>query len=645
MASVNLAALSPAMASTLPSLEQIQSSDYFQQMLITDSALESLSVWRNSLDLELQALAPSVSEEEPLSTEAAAEYEAITQAIDELEEQVETFENLQAEARHLFELRARSLRRRETGIMDLPAEVLLAIFENFRPRLDFSTMTSNRDNDGADIETIKKIRLTCLWFRQISSRLLIGCLSVSPNMKSLDRLKMVSSHPEISRGERVLSIDLRYYSGSVARNIHAFSAICVDKLHASIEIEKIRIQRREQREDDKVRDEEHRLPRKDVSIQLARDGVRRLQRVLSAWDTFRNPEASVQDSAQPNAAVLALQRGHERYQQLYEEQQRLIQDGSFARALAATAAASKSKVWLCMSDVHMGPSSGGLPRPNVGVLAKSNFLSFTDPGCFEPALSYMVQPQSWTGLEANDPQGDVPQSLLFEVPLAMHTAGAQMAALEVHLKCAPQKLDLRMSAEQLTCFTKATEDLKAFKFMTSPYDQVFVPNAEGLRDLYAYLSAAMGRQIVPNLHLDLATTDMKFDVAPFPIEPLLRCSNWHGLKLAKLANLVAEIEDLRKLTDMLEPGTQLQFNCFLLSSGTWAAALDYLRSKVGQDSWISHPLGAECFDMGWEEYEKVFDPPYTVNEGGGHRRSKATQYIRSVEGIKNPLLVHNTTTG
>lgn len=178
-------------------------------MLLTDSALEALSISKSGLELKLRSR--SVSGGRPSSAEAAVEYDVIMQSIADLEEVVKTFEDLQAEARHLFELRARSLRQREKSIMDLPTEVLLSIFKNFRPPIDFSTIPLEGRNDEPDVETIKSIRLTCFRFCQISSHLLIGRLSVSPDMASLDRSERVSSHPEISRGELILSLDLKCY--------------------------------------------------------------------------------------------------------------------------------------------------------------------------------------------------------------------------------------------------------------------------------------------------------------------------------------------------------------------------------------------------------------------------------------------------
>ncbi|KAG8169441.1 hypothetical protein KVR01_000186 [Diaporthe batatas] len=658
MASVHLTALWSAMASIRRSLEleHLQTSNCYQQMLRTDSALETLSSLRGNMELTLQSQA--VSEGEPLSDEAATECDVITQSLSILEELVEIVETQQAAARHLHQLRARALRKEDIGIMDMPAEVLSAIFQNFQPPLDFSTISpsSYEYDEAADVETIKSIRLTCRWFCQNSSHLLIAGLRVSPDRASLDRLKSVSSHPEIWTGERVLDIDLRYYSAQMAGDFRAFATLRLQYLKTSLSFLETWLNSADshflKKQEPPISREQYLKQRPDflprgMLILSAINGRRQLRRVRSKWgsliDRLRKGN-SVQGSAQPDAAIRALQRGHKRYQELYQEQQRLIQDGSFARAVAETAAASRSKIWLYMSDGRRST-----PESDLHQLAKSNFLSFIEPHHQDHALSYIAQPDSWWHSAGYDNPEELPHSLLYEIPLAMRMVETKLAKLEVRMDYPAHMLDLSMSDEQLSSFEKATKDLETFIFSPIPEHDDPWADDEDLRGLYAYLRAAMGRSIVPNFHLDLYVGTEKIDDAQPPIGPLVSgstSSNWHGLKSAVLANFDVGIEDLKTLTDMLEPGTKLRLMNTDLKSGTWAEALDCLRSKVSQDSdsWLINPSGAECVGMTTNEYQEIFHSglrPWEEINGGGVG-SRATQYIRSVEGVENPLLRHNT---
>lgn len=407
-------------------------------------------------------------------------------------------------------------------------------------------------------------------------------------------------------------------------------------------------QGRQQGGDDEGQERGSSLLVEGMSLQSARNAVQQLRRILSIWKPFKSGTGeSIEGSAQLDAAVLALQRGHERYRELYQQQQRLIQDGSFVRAVAAAAAASKSKVWLCMSDENTVRFSADLK-----MLARSNFLSFKDPRCFDHALSYMVRPQSWSDLESDmarnrssedaevNLQLELPQSLLCQVPVAMHVAGTKLARLDVSITYPPEKLDLSMSDEQLSSLTEATKGLETFKVVTDAFLTDYTqPNLKKSQDLYAYVRAAMGRQIVPNLSLDLNTREIDSEEdreALFSIEPLLRSSNWRGLKSAELGYFEVGLEGLRELVEMLEPGTRLELWQIHLTSGTWAAALDCIRSKASQDSWLREASGAECDLMPDEKYDEIFDC-FAIEDFKG-KGSKATQYIRSVEGVENPLL-------
>lgn len=67
----------------------------------------------------------------------------------------------------------------------------------------------------------------------------------------------------------------------------------------------------------------------------------------------------------------------------------------------------------------------------------SDFDPFADPNVL--AQSSLIQTQAWWRAEG-DEAGEIPQSLLYELPLAMRTAQVRLAGLAVNIK-SPSKLN------------------------------------------------------------------------------------------------------------------------------------------------------------------------------------------------------------
>jgi hypothetical protein len=249
-ASQKLSPLAPAMPTTvLLQLEHFESDDYFQQMLIADSALEALDMSLNTLKLKVRAWASSASFFDPdyhkwdleklralvargiqmhkFPAGAADEFETFYHSLLSLETLHKSFTKLQAVARHGFEQRARALRAETKDIMDLPDEILCMIFNNFR----LSDPSRGFPPESAEsLKAVQSARLTCKRFRGCSSHLLIPCLNVILDMPSLHLLEHVLSNPEISQGVQFLNIDLRFYAATVAEDLSLFSTLCFHRL-------------------------------------------------------------------------------------------------------------------------------------------------------------------------------------------------------------------------------------------------------------------------------------------------------------------------------------------------------------------------------------------------------------------------------
>lgn len=213
-------ALQQAVPSVKLALEHADLDDNFQQLLSLDSALQALAVSKEALTTQLGVL-----EDQRLTAESTA----VQQSLTNLDILVRRFENLQTAARDRFNLRARSLRKNKKGIMDLPNELLRNVFENFRSDLDNDNFWPDFDYKACTMD-IQNIRLAHRKFLQASSHLLVRFLDISPSPTSLERLENVMRHPEISQGQRLLKIDMRYYSRTVAESLQEFAGLCHYKL-------------------------------------------------------------------------------------------------------------------------------------------------------------------------------------------------------------------------------------------------------------------------------------------------------------------------------------------------------------------------------------------------------------------------------
>lgn len=639
--------LQPAMLGVHLAWKHIGSDDYFQQLLIFDSALEDLLASREEWTNALQYWGEKSTRK--------AELEVVQQSLGNLDMLIGTFEALQVAARNDFNLRARSLRQHKVGILDLPNELLRNVFENFRGDLKRLAFRTDFDYD-TDTVDIQNIRLAHPRFLEHASPLLIRHLDVSPTRSSLKRLENIMRHPTISQGQRLLRLDLRWYCADRATDLMEFAFGCYKKMKRVTRSLQDKIALRKSRDAHITASNSHEWSQhasmretlsedggpegnlsEDNEYAALKDGelehmVAKAQCISSSWEPFAKGVAAAEEGAHLDEAALALLRGYERYCELLVEQSELVQSGHFVQAVAAAMASGHSKgqpnLWLYMSD-EMGTYSDWNPEKG---LADINPKYLADPDLL--VQSHMIEPVLWFGIGAHE--GEIsPQRLLYELPLAMCAAGVALAGLSVRVNSS-FIVDLNMSQGELSGLREVAETLDIFElYLEEEHSQVpeYDYSPEDLTGCYAYVSSAMGRQGVPTLSL---TLDPAVEPWWFELGPLLTSPSWPGLDVASFTCMTMGIEDLRRLVGMLQPGGCLRLDSIRLTSGTWAEALDCLRSKALRwGSYVDDCRGAECDEFGPDskEYDSIFS-------AGLHSRygdtSQATRYITS-EIHKNPL--------
>lgn len=391
-------ALQQAVPSVKLALEHADLDDNFQQLLSIDSALQALTTSKEDLTTQLGVL-----EDQGLTAESMA----VQQSLTDLNILIRRFENLQTAARDRFNLRARSLRKNRKGIMDLPNELLRNVFDNFRSNLDNDDFWPDIDYKACTGD-IQNIRLAHRKFLQASSHLLVRYLDISPSPSSLERLENVMRHPEISQGQRLLTIDMRYYSRTMAESLQEFAGLCHYKLRNMTrslemalkgrreglinrnlsleELENISVtmdmSENGMSEDGMSQDvilKAHAwqaafstgdrvgtVSENDTELALRyaalEDAVTRAKRILSSWERFGNG-TKPDGRAQLDDAAFALLRGYERYRALWLQQDEILQGGHFARTIAAAVARVHSgrrpNLWLYMSDCEYSRNRSG----------------------------------------------------------------------------------------------------------------------------------------------------------------------------------------------------------------------------------------------------------------------------------------------
>lgn len=585
-------------------LEQVDSDNVFQQLLSFDSALQALKPAREALKDRLR-----------VSNGHDSRYEDAQQRIDEFDALIRRFEGLQTAARLEFNLRARP-RLRKLGVLHLPDELLLGIFDNFKGSMYWDYLFLRRLTHN--METIQNARLTCRRFCDNSSHLLVPYLYVSPTPSSLKRLEQVTSHPSISRGLCLLKISARFYSAAIANNHREFARMCYR-----------RVQQKTERLEEAL--EEFGGLTRHGPESVVRADVEKARHILSCWE----PIAFGEDTDQVNQhdpAVAAILRGHRRYRENFEQHENMLRDSFFARAVAAATARSRSRIWLDISDAYdIGPQ----PEEPTWSTTLANPALLADPGLL--VESGLAEPRMWYHARG-DRAHEAPQSLLYELPLEMRAAGAQLLGVRVDLS-RPDVFTPNLSTAQISGLNEAFKELRDFYFCLSSgpfYPRDNLPSTELIVGLYTYLSAAIGRQSFQNLHLNLTCLSEAVlrdnDTEKYSIAPLLTSSAWSRIKVLQLSNAIMHLDDLETMIGMLQPGVNIQLQLIHLISGTWEEALDCIRLKAGWGSRVEGGVyGAEAEAMPDEEFDEVFllhREPYG---------NLASQYIQSIEGVENPL--------
>lgn len=617
MESKELAALQSAVPGIQFALEDIGSDDLFRQLIGIDAALLALETGGDGLTQGLEAL--DIQDE---ATEAA-ESQNNGQEVSTWRERLE---GLQTAVRHAFNERARpSLQG--LGIADLPNELLLKIFDEFKGKDGHAGF-----NEWWNIKVIQNVRLTCRPLCDAISHLLLRRVTISISTSSLEHLEEVTRHPTVSKGIGLFKLDPAHYRAAVAEDPQRYWTMCHDRVQPEAKSYEETYEREKEEEREKQEEHEKEEEREGNTVE---DTVMHSRRLLSALEVLRRGDDPGDGEGPPDAATLALRRAHDRYRQLFREQREALQGGRFVQAVAAAVARCHPSVTLeVVEHAH---------RP------LNNFHRWEDIAPNEDLLVDFLSPvQTWARAE-NGQAGEPQQSILYELPLAMHAAGATLVGYTVQMS-APLRFSLGMSEDQLRGLRELARDLTEVDFRLSRLasdkrdsdarDPDLKRSPDEKEGLFTFLSALLASGNLRDFCLDFSGADEELSPEKSGIGPLLTSTTWKNLKSMGISHISIHLHELKEFMGMLEVQAGIHMNYVYLISGTWADALDCMHERQSCEDWfntyIEVPLGAECEDMNDDLYFALFAGFF----GPGSSFDRANLYINSYPGFeKNPIRI------
>lgn len=582
IANLELDALQPKTKSiVLLALMHCESDDLFQQLLSVDSALEAL-------EESLEQLADEAKDIHG-GSEFDDEYYVGDLQSSDLVKFIGKFEELQTTVRGRFNLRAQKQlqgTRTRSFPSEFPDEVLLNIVNCFKSTLDKSQLYLDK-GFASNIKTIQSIRLTCRRLCEISSHLLVPCMHITPTLSSLEHLDQVLSHPLISRGLRLLCVGVPILKAGVAEDFNRFCDLFLDRLLNLLHWY-------------------YPYPSQPEAITERVTGY--MKKRGHAWHALHRfkeyglinyDNVSYLDLPRLSLRRLLLRpllREHVRYRELHQNQEEILSSDRLTRTVAAAAAKSRYGICLHITDTLTPTDMEGRDSYNLR-------KSLDDDPYLDVDLEFFIKStrvlegQRWQELDV-DHTSKFPQSILYELPLAICAAGAKLTGFAIDASSAFAFPILNITQEQISALGRVFSNLEAFKFRMPGYI-----HGEGFS---SYLSAVTGAQKIRNLSLDSGFIQDP-TANPLALVPVRLSGTWDRLETLTLAHYAMHLNELRELLGVLKPGVKILFDGIELSSGTWEEALCCIRSKAGLGSQVTVRSPWDCVIMSESDYWEIFE--------------------------------------
>jgi len=491
---------------------------------------------------------------------------------------------------------------RKQTLIDLPDEILLEIFSHLDNIIPLGLRPYSLWHSSADI---KALRLVCRRLSDIASHLLVRVVHLDLHSESsLKRMEEISRHPTISRGVHVISVNLMFYNASFIE-LENFLSYYADDTENNINMY-----------------EEARLwELNNASEEVAAQFISQGKELVATLHRLSSGERSDEDERHASHVNVT----HQKYLELLQQQDSLLQSDSFYRAVGSAIARMPCARSFVFDDGHIRISGGGQIRMVPGA------------DIWENLRSRMLVPL----------RGDivnrghlVPPSIRCMLRLidAVRIAGAtSLHHLEIKLSSLGRSKDLVPAPDSRSLFSSGMQQLRTFTFQQG-YSEDFGEDGEdhagGVKSMVEFFSACLDTSSLRGLQLDLR-----------------RGSEQNPLKKLRLKDIFNQKRPLDNLTDVSL--SNFDFDCIDLVSflrrlptpmwclsllsiglindnGSWREVLDALREKKPTVALFKDPAGAECDDMTVAQYNALF------RDNSWGYRNQAEAYIRGLL-VNNPI--------
>lgn len=543
-----------------------------------------------------------------------------------------------------------------TGILSLPDELLLDIFnkvKTYRPAN--KALHPDFASSSADIAAV---RLTCRRFAATSSHLLVHYIRLDGiNSHSLGRLEAISRHPLVSKGVRVIRLELRCYVPTLASDSREFARWATKRV-----LNLARYYRRTFEKE--VEDLTYEDSNTTEGLMKKRDELAtllgRLRNILDMWSSVSVYEGKnlptncsskiAKDHGQPHSSesdghveahpyIKFLREAHDLYRRRFEDQEELRRNNAFVVRFAEAMSRMPKVKHLEAQDFQHEPSTclTCCDGNNVARAFRTGWETNQSDALLD--IDTVVEPMSWAETREHH-YSTPPVELLFSLPLAIQNTGCQLESILIRTMTREDHLALFLRDsihEDFTTLSHACHaiGLKSFAFVQSirPANQILVPLViEDSGPFKGYIAAMTSSNTLERVRLALDSRLKTQNALSFG--DVLVSTSCTNLKDIHVTGLPVHLEDLDNFHNTLE-SQQLRIDFLTLSrvrlvSGQWTEALEVLRKMRIADKEVLEPFGAECESLLMKPqqsgYESVFGVEFgSENEAGRFINGKMEQ--------------------
>lgn len=580
---------------------------------------------------------------------------AIYEQLKQLNVDIDRFKQLlecnEASRKHWREVHMAAWRAtvRPLKVVDMPNEILQMIIANFEddedPQIQIDSSFFVDPLPSPDVESIKRIRLTCRAFCEVASELLLPIFDVSFTQFSLQRLKEISSHPSISKSVRVLRIHANPYNPLLGTDRYSFaeethSELC--RLRDDFGNEASTIQQERAEILDEMTPETRILDFIEFELEDINVALTEADRVIKTLRKVAfNPSLEITLNPYEDQISKAVDEAREEYGRRCREQQGLMYNPRVLENIINAVTQMPNVRKLCLRDEgsHHWDNmfrSGRERYDNVEEYAAAM-------AAINPFWDLMVHGGHRDGSSFR-PDEEPLLPLLHKLPLVLQVPNENLTHLDIILPPLGDH-DTDILAEHLLNFRHSFQSLKSVQVtvLDTEYRLDDRDCDTSLATAYPLIETMLASPRLELLRLDYRMRGKKSTslVRDHSIGSLLANLPWNRIRSLCLHQFPVKVEELQQVMQNVPGRIHIKFSRIFLLEGTWAEALEILRGRADSSSRVVQARGVETKSMSKRErrdFRRKFrdEAPHDWNADKA-RPGPASLYIRG-ENIRNPLI-------